>query len=194
MTLRLLPWAVLAGIVAALAFLTPPLEVGLPSAASRDGAGKGLSALEIRMEPVDLREYHDSGWNQLVASEAVYSYTGKTVAGTDVSISFGAEEHLEKIGHSVLRASKAFWDFEGKRIDLPAGGVADSAGGWSARLEPAVLDLETRVLRVPGRVSLVGPGVSIVGGNLRWDWLSGKITLDSPTSRFLPSALPVKRG
>jgi len=195
MTLRLLPWAVFAAIVAALVLLMPTLEKGIPVSASQRAERKGLSALEIRLKPVDMREFRDDGaCNRLVASEAVYSYAERTVLGTEVTISMEAEGGLKKIGESDLRASRAFWDFDRKRIELPDGGEGESAQGWKVDMSPAVFDLETRVLSAPGQTTLNGPGLFVVGTDLRWDWLTGKIFLVSPVSRILPSLLPVKMG
>jgi len=192
MNLRLLPWAVFAAVVAGLAFLSAtPVDVAkVPSAAS--GAETAALDLEVRLKPVDMQEFHDDGdWNRLEAKEAVYSYGRKTVEGTGVSVSLGTGKRLDG---SVIRAARAFWDFDGKSIELPEGGRADRNGGWTGELAPARLDLDTRTLRVPGAVSLSGPGFSVVGGNLVWRWQDGKITMDSPVSRITPASLPGKRG
>ena len=190
MSFRLLPWAVFAAIVAGLAFLAPAPEEAAPvSSAAR---GKGLLNLEVRLWPVDLREFRDDGaWNRLEAKEAVYSYGRKTVVGTGVAVSLGTGKSFDG---SVIRADRAFWDFDGKSIDLPDGGRADREGGWKGELAPATLDLDARILRVPGAVSLSGPGFSVVGGNLEWHWPDGKLSMDSPVSRITPASLPRKKG
>jgi len=195
MTLRLLPWTVFAVIVAGLVFLTPALEKGIPVSASQRAERKGLSALEIRFRPVDMREFRDDGaCNRLVASEAIYSYAERSISGTEVTISLEAEGGFKKIGESDLRAARAFWDFDGKRIELPDGGQAESTQGWKVDMAPAVFNLETRILSAPGKTSLSGPGLFVIGEDLSWDWLTGKIFLVSPVSRILPSSLPVKMG
>jgi hypothetical protein len=192
MSLRLLPWAFFAAVVAGLAFLAPTPEGAAPAPSEAGGAEAAALDLEVRMGPVDMRELHDDGtWNRLEAKEAVYSYGRKTVDGTGVSVSLGTGKSLDG---SVIRAVRAFWDFEGRSIELPEGGRADRKGGWTGELAPASLDLGTRTLRVPGAVSLSGPGLSIVGGNLEWRWPDGKITMDSPVSRITPKSLPGKRG
>ena len=188
MTLRVLPWAVIAVVIAAFAFLTPALPKGDPEA--RQGERKGLSYLEIRLWPVDMREFRDDGsWNRLVATEAIYSYAERTVSGTDVTISLSAQGGLRNIGESELRASRAFWDFDRKRIELPDGGEADSAQGWKVSMAPAVFDLENRIVTAPGKNSLRKPDLSVIGENLRWNWLAEKVFLDSPVSRIMPSSL-----
>ena len=188
MTARLLPWAVMAAVIAAFAVLTP----ALPKGASEAGVGerKGLSYLEIRLWPVDMREFRDDGsWNRLVASEAIYSYADRTVSGTGVTISLNARAGLQRIGESELRAVKAFWDFDRRRIELPDGGEGESSQGWKVNMAPAVFDLESSILSTPGKTSLDGPDFSVVGENLRWNWLDEKIFLDSPVSRIMPSSL-----
>ncbi|MCL2102817.1 MAG: hypothetical protein FWH25_02135 [Syntrophorhabdaceae bacterium] len=193
MTPRLLPWAVFIAIVAGFGFLMPKLEKGMYVSESQRAERKGLSALEIRLEPVDMREFRDDGaCNRLVASEAVYRYADRTVEGTKVKIYMEAEGGLRKIGNSDLRAARAFWDFDRERIKLPDGGQGESEQGWNVDMAPAELDLKTRVLRAPGKTSMSGPGLFIIGDNLRWDWPTGKISLVSPVSQILPSSLPVK--
>ncbi|MCL1926150.1 MAG: hypothetical protein FWF95_03315 [Syntrophorhabdaceae bacterium] len=195
MTLRLLPWVISAAIVVGLAFFTTSPEKVMPVSASQLAERKGVSALEIRLVPVDLREFRDDGaCNRLVASEAVYSYAERTIWGTEVTISIEAEGGFRKIGESDLRATRAFWDFDRKRIELPDGGQADSANGWKVDMSPAVFDLEGQILSAAGKTSLNGPGLVVVGDNLRWDWAAGKIFLVSPVSQILPSSLPVKMG
>lgn len=192
MTLRLLPWAVFAAVVAGLFFLAPAPEDGVPVSSADGGSEAAALDLEIRLGPVDMREIHDDGtWNRLEAKKAVYSYGRKTVEGTGVSVSLGPGKGLDG---SVIRAARAFWDFDGKSVELPEGGQADREGGWKAELAPARLDLDTRILRAPGAVSLSGPGLSVVGGNLEWRWPDGKITMDSPVSRITPTAIPGRRG
>ncbi len=190
MALRLLPWALFAAAVAALSLFTPAAEEAAPVPASeREAAALDLT---VRLSPLDLREFHDGGgWNRLEAEEAVYSYGGRTVTGTGVTFSLGEGKAA---GGSVLRAARAFWDFNGNSVELPEGGRAEREGGWRGELAPARIDLDTRILRVPGAVTLTGPGLSVVGGNLEWSWPDGKIRMDSPVSRIAPASLPGRRG
>lgn len=190
MTLRLLPWALFAAAVAALSFLAPAPEEAAPVPAS-DRKAAALE-LTVRLSPFDLREFHDDGaWNRLEAKEAVYSYGQRTVTGTGVAVSLGEGKAP---GGAVIRAARAFWDFNGKSIELPDGAHADREGGWRGELAPGRIDLDTRTLRVPGAVTLTGPGLSVVGGNLEWRWPDGKIRMDSPVSRIAPASLPGRRG
>jgi hypothetical protein len=140
-----------------------------------------------------MRELHDDGsWNRLEAVEAVYSYGRRTVAATAVAVSVGRGMGFSG---SVIRAPRAFWDFDGQTVDLPEGARADREGGWKGEFSFASLDLDGRILRVPGRVSLSGPGLSVSGENLRWGWPDGKVTMDAPASRIAPASVPGgKRG
>ena len=193
MTLRLFPWVVIAASIAAIAFYMPSPEKVDPAAVSSQREMKGLSSLEIRLFPVDFREFgNDGSWNRLVASEAIYSYTNRTISGIDVTITMSADGSLRKIGESEMRAVRAFWDFEKRFIDLPDGGEGDSAQGWRIKVSPAVFNLENHTLIAPGRNSMSGPEFSVVGDNLRWNWQTEKILLYSPVSRILPSALSMK--
>ncbi len=189
MSLRLLPWAAFAAFVAALSFLAPaPEEAATGPAPDRNAAALELT---VRLAPVDMREFHDDGgWNRLEAKEAVYSYGLGTLTGTGVAVSLGEG----KSGGSFIRAARAFWDLSGKSIEFPEGGRAEREGGWRGELAPARIDLDTRILRVPGAVTLSGPGLSVVGGNLEWSWPDGKIRMESPVSRIAPASLPGRRG
>lgn len=192
MNLRLLPWAAFAAFVAGLSLFAPAPEDAAPVSSPAREAEESALELEIRLGPVDLREFRDDGtWNRLEAGEALYSYGRKTMEGTAVAVSLGEGKDS---GGSVLRASRAFWDFDGRSIDLPEGGRAEREGGWRGEFAPARLELDTRILRVPGAVTLTGPGLSVSGGNLAWHWPDGKITMDSPVSRIVPASLRGKKG
>jgi hypothetical protein len=189
MTLRILPWALFAAVVALLAFRAgTPGPGGAPPAGTR---GTDESALEIRLWPVEMREIRDDGGsNRLLAREAVYQYARKSLQGSDVEVFLGGGVR----DGSVIRAPRASWDFEGKEILLPDGGRAERGGEWIGELSAAALDLEGRILRVPGAVSLTGPGLSLAGRNLVWNWTDGRITMDSPASRIAPASLPKRKG
>jgi hypothetical protein len=190
MNARLLPWAAFAVVVAVLALGTTVPGDGVPAPAVSPGTDAG--GPEVRMGPVEMREFHDDGtWNRLDAREAVYSYARKTVKGSEVVVSLGTGGNFKR---SVIRAPMAFWDFNSRSVSLPEGGVADREGGWKGDLSPAALDLAGGILRVPGPVSLSGPGFSVAGTNLVWRWPDGKVTLDSPVSLIAPAALPGREG
>ena len=190
MNLRLLPWAATVAIVLGLS--ASSLLPGKGAPPPEMAADTGERGPEIRLGPVTVREYHDDGqWNLLAAEEAVYSYARKTVDATRVTVSVGKGETL-KGAH--IRAPRALWDFDGSTVSLPDGGSADRQGGWTGELSAATLDLVGRILRVPGRASVAGPGFTVAGTNLEWRWWEGKITMDSPNSRVAPAMLPRRTG
>jgi len=191
MNLRLLPWAVIALLVlglaarSALSTNAAAVPAGTPGAEAQGGP-------EIRVEPVDLRELHDDGsWNHLNAEGAVYGYADRTVSAWGVTVFLG--EGTPFAGTSV-RAPRAAWDLDGKTIGLSAGCRVDRADGWTGDLSASTLDLAKSVLRVPGSARIEGPGVSAQGKNLAWEWVVGKITMESTRSRISPALGLGRRG
>lgn len=186
MNARLLPWAVFACVVVALAALPSlPSKVAVAPAS---GTPRPLPQRpEVLLETVDVREYHDDSgeWNRLTAERAVYEYARKRVTGTRVTF-----ELMEKAlrGTTVL-APAASWDFDPAVLSFPAGARLAREGGWAAEVSPATLHIGGQKLRVPGSATLSGPGVTASGKDLVWDWGEGKITMDSPRGRFLPGVL-----
>jgi hypothetical protein len=147
---------------------------------------------EIRLGPVEVRELHDDGsWNRLDADGAVYAYASRTVSAGGVTVFLG--EGAPFAGTTV-RAPRAAWDLDGKTIGLPEGCQVARKGGWTGELSAATLDLAGSVLRVPGPARIEGPGVSVQGKNLAWEWVEGKITMESTRSRFSPVKGPGRKG
>jgi len=147
---------------------------------------------EIRLGLVDVRELHDDGsWNRLDADGAVYEYASRTVTAGGVTVFLG--EGAPFAGTSV-RAPRAAWNLDGKTIGLPEGCRVARKGGWTGELSAATLDLAGSVLRVPGPARIEGPGVSVQGRNLAWEWVEGKITMESTRSLLSPGKDPGRRG
>ena len=192
MNLRLLPWAAMALLVLVLAVRSAlPTNVGaVPGGApgpETDGGGP-----EIRLGPVDVRELHDDGsWNRLDADGAVYGYVSRTVSAWGVTVSLGEGEPFAE---TTVHAPRAAWDLDGKTIGLSEGCRVARKDGWTGELSTATLDLAGSVLRVPGPARIEGPGVSVQGMNLAWEWVKGKITLESTTSRLSPAKAPGRKG
>jgi len=139
-----------------------------------------------------MRELHDDGsWNRLDADGAVYGYATRTVSAGGVTVFLG--EGSTFAGTSV-RAPRAAWDLDGKTIGLPEGCRVARKDGWTGELSAATLDLAGAVLRVPGPATIEGPGVSVQGKNLAWEWMEGKITMESTTSRLSPVKGPGPKG
>jgi hypothetical protein len=185
MNVRLLPWAAMALLVLVLAgrsALTTNAVAVPPGAAVPEVPGGGP---EIRLGPVDVRELHDDGsWNRLDAEGAAYGYASRTVSADSVTVFLGEGT---RFAGTTVRAPRAVWDFDRKTIGLPEGCLVERKGGWTGELSPATLDLASSLLRDPGPARIEGPGVSVQGRNLAWEWTEGKITMESPTSRFSPA-------
>ncbi|MCR4309694.1 MAG: hypothetical protein NUW14_06720 [Deltaproteobacteria bacterium] len=192
MNARLLPWAAMALLVLFLAIRSalPTNVVAVPPGApGPETAGGGP---EIRLGSVDVRELHDNGsWNRLDADEAVYAYASRTVSAGGVTVFLG--EGAPFAGTTV-RAPRAAWDLDGKTIGLPEGCRVARKDGWTGELSAATLNLAGSVLRVPGPARIEGPGVSVRGMNLAWEWVEGKITMESTTSRLSPAKGPGRKG
>jgi len=95
---------------------------------------------------------------------------------------------------TTVRAPRAVWDLDGKTIGLPDGCRVERKGGWTGELSPTTLDLAVSILRVPGPARIEGPGVSVQGVNLAWEWVEGKITMQSTMSRLSPAKGPGRKG
>jgi hypothetical protein len=192
MNVRLLPWAAMALLVLVLAIrsaLTATV-VAVPTGVMEQEMAGGDP--EIRLGPMDVRELHDDGsWNRLDAEGAVYSYASRTVSSVGVTVLLG--EGAPFAGTTV-RAPRAVWDLDGKTIGLPEGGEVARKDGWTGELSAATLDLAGSVLRAPGPGRIEGPGVSVQGKNLAWEWAEGKITMESTTSRITPVKGPGRKG
>jgi hypothetical protein len=174
----------------AIRFALPTNAVAVPAGApGPETAGGGP---EIRLGPVDVRELHDDGsWNRLDAEGAVYAYAGRNVSAEGVTVFLGEGGAF---AGTTVRAPRAAWNLDGKTIGLPEGCRVARGGGWTGDLSAAALDLAGSVLRVPGPARIEGPGVSVQGRNLAWEWLGGMITMESTTSRLTPASVPGRKG
>jgi hypothetical protein len=192
MNVRLIPWAAMALLVLALAIRSslPTNVAAVPAGTTGpEAAGDGP---EIRLGPVDVRELHDDGsWNRLDADGAVYAYAARSVTAGGVVVFLG--EGASFAGTTV-RAPRAAWDLDGKTIGLPQGCRVARIGGWTGELSAGTLDLARSVLRVPGPARIDGPGVSVQGKNLAWEWVEGKITMESTRSLLPPGKFPGRKG
>jgi hypothetical protein len=192
MNLRLLPWAAIAllALVLAVRLALPSNVAAVPAGAPEPEAAGG--GPEIRLGPVDVRELHDDGsWNRLDADGAVYAYASRMVSAGGVTVYLGEGSPF---AGTTVRAPRAAWDLDGKTIGLPEGCRVARKGGWTGELSAATLDLAGSILRVPGPARIEGPGVSVQGENLAWEWVEGKITMESTTSRLSPAKNPGRRG
>lgn len=192
MNLRLLPWAAIALLVLVLAVRSalPTKAAGAPAGTAEAQAPGG--GPEIRVGPVDVREFHDDGtWNRLDAQGAVYGYADRTVSAWGVTVFVG--EGAPFAGTTVS-APRATWNLDGKTIGLSEGCRAEGKGGWKGEFSASTLELAGSVMRVPGPARIEGPGVSVQGRNLAWRWAEGRITMESTRSRISPAAGPGRKG
>ncbi|MGZ8460851.1 MAG: hypothetical protein ACXWW2_10520 [Candidatus Deferrimicrobiaceae bacterium] len=192
MNARLLPWAAMALLVLALAVRSalPTNNIAVPPGAPEPVTSGG--GPEIRLGPVDVRELHDGGsWNRLDAEGAVYGYATRTVSAWGVTVFLGESTPF---AGTTVRAPRAAWDLDGKKIGLPEGCRVARTGGWTGELSAGEVDLAGSVLRVPGPARIEGPGVSVQGKNLAWEWVEGKITLESTRSRLSPAKGQGRKG
>jgi len=191
MNVRLLPWAAIALLVLALAvrFALATGAVVEPAGATGPETADGP---EIRLGPVDVRELHDDGsWNRLDADGAAYGYASGMVSADGVTVFLGEGSPF---AGTIVRAPRAAWDLDGKTIGLPEGCRVSRVGGWTGELSAATLDLAGSLLHVPGPARIDGPGVSLQETNLAGEWLKGKLTMESPTSRLSPGKGPGRKG
>jgi hypothetical protein len=192
MNARLLPWAAMALLVLVLAVrsaLTTDVVAVAERTTGPETAGGGP---EIRLWPMEVRELHDDGsWNRLDAVRAVYGYASKTITADGVTVILGEGSPF---AGTTVRAPSATWDLDGKTISLPEGCRVARRGGWTGELSAATLDLAESVLRVPGPATIEGPGLSVQGKNLAWEWVKEKVMMDSTTSRFSPAKGPGRKG
>ncbi len=192
MNARLLPWATMALLVLVLAVRSALSTNVVAVPAGTTGPETAGGGPEIRLGPVDVRELHDEGsWGRLDAGGAGDAYASKTVSAGGVTVFLG--EGAPFAGTTV-RAPRAAWDLDGKTIGLPEGCRVARKGGWTGELSAATLDLAGSVLRVPGPATIEGPGVSVQGKNLAWEWVKGKITMESTGSRLSPVKGPGRKG
>lgn len=187
---RALP--VVATLVLALAALGVVAAVlgGSRSRAPRDAAlrraGEGPMLV---LQGVDVREIRPGGTMIRFRSErASYAVLARHLSAEAVTVALPAPE-----GEIVVEAPLASWDMDGGIVLLPDGGRGEGAGGWSASVPEARLDLSAREMTASA-ASLSGPGVSVEGRDLVWKWKDGTLTLDAATGRVLPGKVARRHG
>lgn len=192
MNLRLLPWAAMALLVLVLAVHSALTATVVAVPEGKTGQETAGGSPEIRLGTVNVRELHDDGsWNRLDADAAAYSYAGRTVSAGRVTVFLGEGSPF---AGTTVRAPRAEWDLDKRTIGLPDGCEVARKGGWTGELSAATLDLAGSVLHVRGHSRIEGPGVSLQGENLAWEWVQGKATMESTTSRLSPVKGPGRKG
>jgi hypothetical protein len=169
------------GGIGLLAAISP--KVSGPDGPFGFSAAGSLSEPEVILQGVEMREIRNEGApNKATSAQATYSLLSNRFSGTDVTL-----ELPDKGGEMVVRAPIASWDMKTGRIFLPDGGTAESSAGWSAAVDSAKLSLPERMLTSEGKATLSGPGLTVVGDNLVWNWREGTVALDQAKTRILPS-------
>jgi hypothetical protein len=154
--------------------------------AAADGGGPQIVLRGVKM----VETGPDGRFYRLVSDDATYSFRSGQVFASDVTLSL-----KQQGGDVVVTASIAAWNMSEGRIELAEGAKAGNDLGWTASAPVASVDLKAEVISAE-EASLAGPGITVMGRNLRWRWNDGTVELDSPKSRILPDrvSLPERQG
>jgi len=177
---KLFSWFAAAALLAGAGLLVLAMSTGTSS--STQGTGDaGDSGPQIILRGVVMVEAHrERQVYRLVSDNASYSvWEGQAIA-SDVTLVL-----KERDGDVIVTAPMASWDMKEGRIDLAMGASAVNGAGWTAISPHASVDLKSEVITAE-EASLSGPGLTVVGNNLRWRWQDGKMELDSPESSIDP--------
>ncbi len=179
---------VLATVVVALAALgiLAALRGRDRTGAPRDVALQAESeGIRLVLHGVDFVEIRPGGTAIRLQSErASYAILGHDLTAEDVAVAVPALS-----GEIVVKAPLAVWNMDAGVVRLPDGGRAADAGGWSALVPDARLDLPAREMTASG-ASISGPGVALEGRDFVWRWREGTMTMDAPRGRVLPAKAP----
>lgn len=180
MTGKILSWAAAAGLLAGACLLVLALPTGPGSSGKGNGEGDGAGP-QIVLRGVEMVEARREGQvYRLVSENALYSVLSERASATEVTLVLNQKE-----GDIVVTAPVASWDMKEGRIELARGASARSEGGWTAVSPAASVDLKEEVIRAQ-EARLSGPGLTVVGNELRWSLRNGRVELVSPRSTILP--------
>lgn len=161
-------------------------RAGAPRDVSLRGGGEGP---KLVLHGVDVKEIRPGGaMIRLQSDRASYAIMSRDLAAEGVTVALPAPA-----GEIVVKAPLASWSMDTGIVRLPEGGRAASAGGWSASVPEARLDLSARELTASA-ASLSGPGVSVDGRDLVWKWKDGTLTMDAARGRVLPGKAARRHG
>lgn len=159
----------------------PPLLAPRPP---DDGPGGGP---EIVLEEVRAREIRGDGEALTVrADRATYHVLSRILDGQGVRV--GTEGDGTPQRRVTAYAPRGLWEMDAGIVRFPAGGTVGSGGGWEARVPEAALDLARGILTAPA-ADLAGPGLSVRGAELAWDFREGTVRLENPRSVVSPRVL-----
>ncbi len=159
---------------------------GAPRDASLRGGGEGP---KLVLHGVDVKEIRPGGATiRLQSDRATYSILAHDIAAEGVTVALPAPA-----GEIVVKAPLAIWDMDSGIVRLPDGGRAAGAGGWSASVPEARIDLSAREMTAGG-ATLSGPGVDVEGRDLVWKWKDGTLAMDAARGRVLPGKAVPRHG
>ncbi len=161
------------------------MALNLASSTLLSGEGHAAAAddggPQIVLREVEMVEAGPGGrFYRLVSEDATYSFRSGQVLASGVTLSL-----KQQGGDVVVKASIASWNMSEGRIELAEGASAGNGLGWTASAPIASIDLKSKVISAE-EANLDGPGITVIGSNLRWRWHDGTVALDSPRSRILP--------
>ncbi len=187
MSRRILGLFCLAGAIALSVILLAETARRPPLLAPRppdDGGGGGP---QIVLEEVRAREIRGNGEALVLRAErATYHVFSRTLDGREVRVGTEGEGMPER--RVTAYAPRGLWEMDAGIVRFPAGGTVGSEAGWEARVPEGALDLARGILTAPA-ADLAGPGISITGTELAWDFREGTVHLERPRSTVSPRAL-----
>ncbi len=182
-------FALLVLALAALGILAVVLGGGRRGAsrpATLTGGGDGATLV---LYGVDVDEYRPGGTViRLRSDRASYSILKRDLSAEKVTVALPSPG-----GEIAVEAPLALWNMDAGIVRLPEGGRAAGAGGWSASVPEARLDLSAREMTAAG-ASLSGPGLALEGRDLVWRWKDGMVTMESARGRVLPGKAVRRHG
>lgn len=190
MTRKLFSWLAAAALLAGASLLVLDLSTGTSSSTKESGVA-GDSGLQIVLRGVVLVEARrERQVYRVVSDNASYSVWSGQATASNVTLVL-----KEREGDVTVTAPVASWDMKEDRIDLAMGASAANGAGWTAISPRARVDLKSEVITAE-EASLSGPGLAVVGNNLRWRWKDGTVELDFPRSNIHPGRdlVPGRQG
>ncbi len=140
---------------------------------------------KLVLHGVDFVEIRPGGTAvRLRSARAWYAIVRHDLTAEDVAVAVPAPS-----GEIVVKAPLVVWNMDAGTVRLPDGGRAADAGGWSATVPEARLDLPAREMTASD-ASISGPGVALEGRDFVWRWRDGTMTMDAPRGRVLPARAP----
>ncbi len=167
--------------VIALGILAATVGRGRGRAPRREVLRQPVEEARLVLHEVDFREIRPDGATvRLQSDQASYGILGHDLSAQRVTVALPTPT-----GEIVLNAPLATWDMDAGIVRLPEGGRAAGAGGWSATVPDARLDLSARRMTASD-ASLAGPGLALTGRDLVWSWKDGTMSMGAPRGRVLP--------